>query len=75
MTNALKLLVGFGLMLPGIGLLLRSLKLAPPALEAITTFVVGGVRFAPLIPAAMVVLGGILVGSALLDRPEADRQE
>lgn len=78
MTNALKLLVGFALIFPGTGLLLRALRLAPPALEAITSFFVGGGRPGIWLPTVMVVFGGLLVTSALFDlfdRPEAERRD
>lgn len=69
MNSALKLLIGFGLLGPGLLLLLRVTKMAPPALESITSFFFGSLRpFLPL-PAAMTVGGAILVLSALTSAP------
>lgn len=69
MNQALKLLVGVALLGPGLLLLLRVTKVAPPALESITTFFFGGLRpFLPL-PAAMTIGGAILVLSALTSGP------
>lgn len=69
MNAGLKLLIGLGLLVPGLLLLLRVTKVAPPALEAITSFFFGDLRpFLPL-PAAMTIGGAILVLSALTSGP------
>jgi hypothetical protein len=65
MKTTLQLLVGAGLLIPGLLLLLRHFKLAPPALEAITRFFVGGLRLGFFVPGMMTVVGALLVGSAL----------
>jgi hypothetical protein len=69
MNAGLKLVIGFGLLGPGLLLLLRVLKVAPRPLEDITSFFFGSLRpFLPL-PAAMTVVGAILVLSALTAGP------
>ncbi|MCU0697154.1 MAG: hypothetical protein MUC96_11535 [Myxococcaceae bacterium] len=69
MHQVVKLLVGLGLLVPGALLLLRALHLAPPGLEAITTFVFGGLRLYAPLPAAMTVVGAILVLSVATSGP------
>jgi hypothetical protein len=68
MHQAVKLLLGLGLLVPGVLLLLRALHLAPPGLEAITTFLFGGTRLFVPVPAVMTVVGGVLVGSVFVSR-------
>ncbi|MBE2247992.1 MAG: hypothetical protein IAE78_00500 [Myxococcus sp.] len=69
MNSALKLLLGFGLLVPGLLLLLRVLHLAPAGLESITSFFFGSARpFFPL-PFGMTVAGAVLVFSALTSGP------
>jgi hypothetical protein len=68
MHQAVKLLLGLGLLVPGVLLLLRALHLAPPGLEAITTFLFGGMRLFVPVPAVMTVVGGVLVGSVFVSR-------
>jgi len=65
LKSALQLLVGSGLLVPGVLLLLRHFKLAPPALEAITRFFLGGLRLGFFVPGMMTVVGALLVGNAL----------
>jgi hypothetical protein len=68
MHQAVKLLLGLGLLVPGVLLLLRALHLAPPGLEAITTFLFGGTRLFAPVPAVMTMVGGVLVGSVVVSR-------
>jgi hypothetical protein len=70
MHQAVKLLVGLGLLIPGVLLLLRSLHAAPAGLEAITTFFFGGLRLFTPVPAAMTVVGAVLVLSVVSAGPE-----
>lgn len=69
MNSALKLVAGFALLGPGLLLLLRVLKLAPPGLESITSFFFGSARPAFLVPFGMTVVGAVLVLSALTAGP------
>jgi hypothetical protein len=71
MHQAVKLLSGLGLLVPGSLLLLRALHLAPPGLEAITTFLFGGLRLFVPVPAVMTVVGAVLVLSVATSGPGA----
>lgn len=73
MHQAVKLLVGLVLLVPGSLLLLRALHLAPPGLEAITTFFFGGLRLFAPVPAVMTVVGAVMVLGVVTSGAQAPR--
>lgn len=66
MHSLVKLVGGLGLLLPGLMLTLRGLKVAPPALEAITSFFFGSARPSLATTLLLVAVGGVLVFSATM---------